>query len=204
MRISVAHQLALFASGERILAHAVEAGPDAAKAEVRYVPAVFSLEECARYFAFLRDEIAWEATRMWMYDHEVDVPRMTAFYGADAPLPAPLESMRSRLVDRFDAPFNAVGMNLYRDERDSVAWHSDTNENLIADPVVAIVSFGAARQMQIRPKIPPRHAVSYDLEPGSVVLMTGEAQNFFEHCVPKVSQPLDTRASVVFRTVSPS
>jgi alkylated DNA repair dioxygenase AlkB len=54
--------------------------------------------------------------------------------------------------------------------------------------------------MQIRPKLPPRHTLGVVLEPGSVLLMTGNAQDRFEHCIPKLGAHVEERISVVFRT----
>ncbi|HEY5257573.1 MAG TPA: alpha-ketoglutarate-dependent dioxygenase AlkB [Candidatus Baltobacteraceae bacterium] len=189
----MAHQLAFFPSAERILARA-------GGAEVRYVPALFSPDECERYFAVLRDGVAWDTTRVWMYDREVDVPRLVAWYGIGAALPEPLSSIRVRVAARLGADFNSVGMNLYRDGSDSVAWHSDKNELLTPDPTIAVVSFGVVRAMQIRPKAPPRHAISIELEPGSALVMSGNAQDHYEHGIPKTPDAIGPRISVVFRT----
>ncbi len=190
----MAHQLALFSSGSRILASAGDA-------QVRYIPELFTPEQSARYFERLRDEITWDSTTMWMYDHEVDVPRLTAYFNPGDALPELLDEMLARMIAQFGVPFNGVGLNLYRDGRDSVAWHSDRNEHLIENPTIAIVSLGETRTMQIRPKEPPRHTVSCDLEPGSVLLMHG-AQERFEHCIPKAGAS-GPRISIVFRTRLP-
>ncbi len=193
MRGSVSNQISFFAPEERILA-------SSGNAEVRYIPEVYAPEECARLFALLRGSIEWDATTMWMYDHEVAVPRLTAWYGAGDAMPPEIEAMRERMCKRFGAPFNAVGLNLYRNERDSVAWHSDKNEHLIANPSVAVLSLGAPREMQIRQKSPPRHTISISLEEGSVLMMRGDAQEHFEHCIPKSQTRSEERISAVFRT----
>jgi alkylated DNA repair dioxygenase AlkB len=164
------------------------------------VPGIFSQEQAETYFTYLRDNIAWDRSTMWMYDHEVAVPRLVASYGISEKLPPELADMRAELEGRLGVRFNAVGMNLYRDQKDSVAWHSDKNEDLIENPTVAILSFGAARPIGVRSKVPPRHAVFCDLEPGSSVVMSGHAQERFEHHIPKLQQIVGPRISVVFRT----
>jgi alkylated DNA repair dioxygenase AlkB len=189
----MAHQLAFFAPTERLLAET----PDA---RAFYVPALFSFDEAAPLFSTLRDAIAWNAGTMWMYDREVAVPRLTAHYNATAVWPEALVEMGARVGARLHAPFNAVGLNLYRDGRDSVAWHCDKDEDLIADPTVAVISLGATRAMHVRPKDPPRHAVRVEMEPGSALVMTGAAQDRFEHAVLKDNAVHEPRISVVFRT----
>jgi alkylated DNA repair dioxygenase AlkB len=192
MRLNVSHQPALFATTERILAQTDDA-------EIRYIPAVFSDTEATAFFAQLRDRIAWEQTTMWMYDHEVTVPRLTAWWGEDAPPAWPLE-IQSRVEQRLGVRFNSVGLNFYRDGNDSVAWHADHNEDLIDDPTVAIVSFGETREMLVRPNAPPRRATACQLETGSLLVMSGRAQDRFEHHIPKCKTAVGQRISVVFRT----
>lgn len=187
------HQISFFAPEERILASSGDA-------EVRYVPEVLGADECADLFALLREAIPWEQSTMWMYDRDVTVPRLTAWYGAGEAAPPGIDALRDRMRARFGAPFNAAGLNLYRNGRDSVAWHSDKNEHLIANPSIAVLSLGAPREMQVRPKEPPRHTIGVVLEPGSVFLMTGNAQDRYEHCIPKLNARIEERISVVFRT----
>lgn len=186
------HQLMLFGLGERVLARDTDA-------EVAYLPGLFSSDESARYFARLRDEIPWGASRTWMYDREVEVPRLTAHFGSGDDWPEVLAEMLPRACGRLRARFTSVGLNFYRGGRDSVAWHSDRNEHLTPLPTVAVVSFGGVRHMRIRPAAPPRRSLAVALEPGSALVMRGEAQERFEHAIPK-ERATSPRISVVFRT----
>ena len=63
-----------------------------------------------------------------MYDREVDEPRLTSWRRIDAQTAGGyrwLEDARASLSTRYDVPFDSVGINLYRDGADSVAWHRD-------------------------------------------------------------------------------
>ena len=171
--------------------------PDAV---VRYIPNVFSREQADAYFAYLRNCVAWDESTMWMYDREVVVPRLVASYGVGEEPPPELAEMQAIVEGRLHVRFNAIGMNLYRGEKDSVSWHSDHNEVLIHNPTVAILSLGATRPIGVRPKEPPRHAIFCDLEPGSALVMSGKAQERFEHHIPKLNKSVSPRISVVFRT----
>lgn len=186
------HQLALFGQGERLFAR------DGA-AEISYFPGLFSPEESQSYFARLRQGIAWRESRTWMYDRAVDVPRLTAYFRTADDWPAPLREMLAPVCERLRAHFTSVGLNFYRDGRDSVAWHSDKNEHLTSDPTVAVVSFGGVREMRIRPVAPPRRSLALALEPGSALVMRGDAQERFEHAILK-TRFAEPRISVVFRT----
>src|SRR5688500_2733376 len=77
--------------------------------------------------AALRDlmgAVRWAAERREMYGREVDVPRLTASYRLDERrLPTTIAALAPRVAAAVGAPFNAVGLNLYRDGNDSVAMH---------------------------------------------------------------------------------
>ena len=74
--------------------------------------------------------IDWRADRRKMYDNVVDVPRLLRWFGADETLPHPVltaarEQLSAHYADELGEPFVTAGMCLYRDGRDSVAWHGD-------------------------------------------------------------------------------
>ena len=50
------------------------------------------------------------------------------------------------------ATFNSVLINLYRNGKDSVAWHSDDEIMLGITPTIASVSLGEVRKFEMRPK----------------------------------------------------
>ena len=101
-------------------------------------------------FDDLASRVPWQAERREMYDREVDVPRLLAFYAEGAELPSPvLTEARDALSRHYAAelgePFRTAGLCLYRDGRDSVAWHGDTiGRSRTEDTMVAIVSVGCA------------------------------------------------------------
>lgn len=134
-----------------------------------------------------------------MYDHSVVVPRLIARFSIGDPLHPELARVKARVEQTLGAAFNALSVQYYRDGNDSVAWHNDHTEDLIERPYVALVSLGAVRQMQIRSKAKPRRVFSIDLEPGSLLVMGGLAQDHWEHHVPKVACPVSPRISIALR-----
>ncbi|MFM5982088.1 MAG: alpha-ketoglutarate-dependent dioxygenase AlkB, partial [Sphaerospermopsis kisseleviana] len=56
--------------------------------------------------------------------------------------------------------FNSVLLNLYRDGKDSVSWHSDDEPELGKNPIIASVSFGATRRFSLRHKHSKNHKIS--------------------------------------------
>ena len=90
-----------------------------------------------------------------MYDRDVDVPRLVASYRLDDKnLPAVLAEAAGRAADATATQFNSVGLNFYRDGRDSVAPHNDHLYEIVAGHPIALISLGATRLMTIRSKTP--------------------------------------------------
>src|SRR5581483_8581622 len=106
-------------------------------------------------FAHLVETADWGQRTRRMWENEVLEPRLTAWWGPGSgrPLEPPiLVRMRGALSARYGVEFDSMGLNLYRDGRDSVAWHGDRIAREIAEPLVAIVSVGEPRKFLLRPK----------------------------------------------------
>jgi alkylated DNA repair dioxygenase AlkB len=151
----------------------------------------------------LRD-VDWRAERRWMYDGQVDVPRLLRWYDGVEPLPHKvLTDARRRLTEHYVAelgePFVSAGMCLYRSGSDSVAWHGDTKgRGSRFDTMVAIVSFGSPRPLLLRPR-GGGASLRFPLGHGDLVVMGGSCQRTWEHCIPKTARPVGPRVSVQFR-----
>jgi alkylated DNA repair dioxygenase AlkB len=97
-------------------------------------------------FGALVETVPWRAEKRQMYDKVVAVPRLLCFYGEDEPLPDPVLTAARRALNahygpELGEPFRTAGLCLYRDGRDSVAWHGDTiGRGKHEDTMVAILS----------------------------------------------------------------
>jgi alkylated DNA repair dioxygenase AlkB len=155
-------------------------------------------------FGRLVETVPWRAEKRHMYDRVVDVPRLLCFYGEDAPLPDPvladaLRALNAHYGPELGEPFRTAGLCLYRDGRDSVAWHGDrTGRGRTEDTMVAIVSLGTPRALLLRPR-GGGASLRYELGHGDLLVMGGSCQRTWEHCVPKTAQPVGPRISVQFR-----
>jgi alkylated DNA repair dioxygenase AlkB len=155
-------------------------------------------------FSALADAVPWRAERRWMFDRVVDVPRMLCFYDEDDPLPhSLLPAARDALSGHYAAelgePFRTAGLCLYRDGRDSVAWHGDTiGRGRDADTMVAILSLGEPRPLLLRPRGGGK-SLRFMLGHGDLLVMGGSCQRTWEHAVPKTTRPVGPRISVQFR-----
>jgi len=188
-------QLTLFDSSDRVLV-------DDERGRVAYTAGFVDAATAQAWFAELRTGVGWRSERRMMYDREVDVPRLVGHFRLDPPppsAPAAIVDAARLVVDRLDVPFNSVGLNLYRDGRDSVAPHNDHLNELRTGFPIALVSLGAARRMTIRAKELPRRVVHVDLEPGSLLVMDYATQIHYTHAVPKTTDEVGERISLAFR-----
>jgi alkylated DNA repair dioxygenase AlkB len=192
-------QLTLFESSERLLA-------EDERGRIAYTPEFVDAATAARWFAELRDGVSWRTERRMMYDREVDVPRLLGTFRLDPPpdsAPAAIVDAAGRVRHSIGAPFNSVGLNFYRDGRDSVAPHNDHLYEIRKGFPIALISLGATRRMTIRAKEPPRRPIHIDLEPGSLLVMDYASQIHYTHGVPKTSEPVGERISLAFRVKRP-
>ena len=156
-------------------------------------------------FERLRDGAAWRAETRPMYDRVVDVPRLLCFVDENEPGPDPALTEAKAALDahygtELGEPFATIGMCLYRDGRDSVAWHGDTiGRALREDTMVAILSVGAPRALLLRPRGGGSPALRYELGHGDLLVMGGSCQRTWEHAVPKSARPVGPRISIQFR-----
>lgn len=148
--------------------------------------------------------VEWRGERRVMWDRELPTPRLLRFYREREPLPDPvIDQARDALSgfyrDELGADFATVGMCLYRDHRDSVAWHGDRfGRGATHDTMVAIVSVGAPRPLLLRPR-GGGASRRYVLGHGDLIVMGGSCQRTWEHAIPKSSIPTGPRISIQFR-----
>jgi len=151
-------------------------------------------------FQDLVDSLSWGQRTRFLYEQHRIEPRLTAGWhaGAGHPLePAILEEMRAALSDRYGVRFDSAGFNLYRDGRDSVAWHRDKIPARIHQPIVALVSLGEPRRFLLRPR-GGGTSRPFPLGHGDLLVTGGDAQRTWEHAVPKVAHA-GPRISIAFR-----
>jgi alkylated DNA repair dioxygenase AlkB len=151
-------------------------------------------------FARVLESRHWGQRTRRMFDQRVREPRLTAAWSErkGEPLDPPiLDEIRLALRARYGVPFDSAGFNLYRDGRDSVAWHGDRIRKEIEEPVVALLSLGEPRTFLLRPKEGGRSR-ALRLGRGDLLVTGGRTQRTWEHSVPKVAQA-GPRISIAWR-----
>lgn len=183
--------------------------------EVIYYPNFFSTEESTIMLERLLNEITWKQEVISMYGKKINIPRLTAWYGdpnkaysySGIPMdPNPwielLLSIKQKIESIADVAFNSVLLNMYRDGKDGVSWHSDDEKELGDNPTIASVSFGATRTFKLRHIEDNSLVRSVELQHGRLIIMKGETQHKWEHSVPKTAvNALRPRINLTFRVI---
>ncbi len=172
--------------------------------------------ESDQLFDELLDSINWRQDKIKMFGKEVKLPRLTAWYGdqgksykysginmnPDTWTPT-LLSIKEKVEKVVELNFNSVLLNLYRNGKDYVSWHSDDEPELDRNPIIASVSFGETRRFQLKHKSnKDLDTVEVALTHGSLLFMKGATQHFWKHQVPKTSKVLTERINLTFRIIT--
>lgn len=184
--------------------------PDAA---LCLYPTAFSRAEADVLFEQILSEIPWQQDALRIAGKHIDIPRLQCLLGDSAlpyaysglilkprALPASVESMRKRVHELSGSQFNVALANLYRHERDSVDWHSDDEASLGQNPTIASVSLGETRRFELRHRFDRTQPIrKIELTHGSLLIMSGSTQHFWEHRLPKDSHTKLPRINLTFR-----
>lgn len=170
----------------------------------------FTKEEADNYYNILLNTTSWQEYEMPMYDKTVTVPRMVSWYGdtirpertVNQNWPQELITIKHRVEHETQMKFNAVLLNLYRNGKDGVGWHSDKTKSTNQDMNIASVTFGETRLFRLRHKI-VKHIpqIEIPLHHGTFLLMGGSTNTYWEHQVPKTARHVLPRINLTFRQV---
>jgi len=210
---SIANQLSLLGSFAETDQNqsGILALPDA---EVIIQHHFFHQNESDRIFSRLYQNVAWKQEKTFLYGKQVALPRLTAWYGDTGKNykyskivmePQPwlpiLEYIKSKVEERCGEHFNSVLLNLYRDGRDSIAWHSDDEQELGNNPEIGSLSFGGTRSFRMRHKFQKGIKSNLQLTHGSLLIMRGETQHYWQHQIPKTRKLTQPRINLTFRKI---
>lgn len=186
---------------------------DLPQADVILYERFFTAMESDRLLKALISKIVWQQDQIKIYGKTLNLPRLTAWYGDKDygysgitmqvhPWTDDLLFIKKRIEQQVNTTFTGVLLNYYRNGNDSVGWHSDDENELGTNPVIASVSFGATRPFQLRHKTDKNQKkISIPLTHGSLLVMQGTTQHFWEHQVPKTSKAIGSRINLTFRRV---
>jgi alkylated DNA repair dioxygenase AlkB len=175
-----------------------------------YDAAFFPPAQADALFAWLRANIPWRQESV----HGRPLPRLNAWFSdsglqysysgvshSGAGWLPQLAEIKRRVEEAAGAAFNSLLLNLYRDGRDSIGFHTDAEPELGPDPVVATLSFGSERTFVLKHKV-TKETITYRLGPGSLLVMGGTSQHHWLHAVPKTDAAVGERISLTFRRIT--
>jgi len=162
------------------------------------------------YYSYLLESTPWREYQMPMYDKMVTAPRMVAWYGSSGESgenalswTPELLVLKQKIGIETELEFNAVLLNLYRNGNDSLAWHSDREHQIGSNPNIASLTFGQTRPFRFRHKINREIGqVEIPLHHGTLLLMSGTTNTFWEHHIPKSAKAMLSRINLTFRQVT--
>jgi alkylated DNA repair dioxygenase AlkB len=160
-------------------------------------------------------DVPWRQENILVWGKVYRQPRLTAWYGDNGsdytysginltPMPWTdlLLEIRTRVETVTEASFNSVLLNFYRDNRDSMGFHSDDEPELGERPVIASLSFGEERTLVLKHKVNKlAKPVRLRLESGSLLLMKGETQRYWKHGIAKETRSCGPRINLTFRSI---
>lgn len=151
-------------------------------------------------FEVLLKEVPWQQHHRRMFEQMVLEPRMTAQFRRlrDVPHRAIVDAAQA-LSDHYGVKYDNIWMNLYRNHEDSTGWHRDRFSCRRELCIVPVLSLGATRRFQIKPRAGGA-SVSVTPRSGDLVVMGGRSQEDWVHCVPKHAQLAEARISVNFQS----
>jgi len=181
--------------------------------EYVFYPNFFTKSESDAFLKNLHNNIVWKQESMNMYGKKIEFPRLTAWYGNNDkpysfsgitlqphPWTSEILTIKNKIEPIAKTEFNSVLLNLYRDGNDSISWHTDAEKELGINPTIASVNFGATRKFQLR-HIKTKEKLEIELTHGSLLIMQGELQHFWQHQVPKTSKVVGERINLTFRVI---
>lgn len=180
-------------------------------AHLLYAPNFLSKQQADQSFLTLKNELDWQQEEIKMFGKKVLQPRLQAWHG-DKPytysgLSMQPHSWTPTLLELKAAceavakhAFNSVLVNLYRNGQDSMGWHQDNETELGTNPVIASLTLGESRRFVLR-HLSTKEKYEVELGHGSLLVMAGETQHYWQHSVPKTTKNKEERINLTFRHI---
>ncbi len=159
----------------------------------------------------LLKNIAWKNDEVVIYGKHIVTDRKIAWYGDQSYSytysnttkqallwTTELLQLKQLVEQCTGTAFNSCLLNLYHNGAEGMSWHSDDEEALGGNAVIASLSLGAQRKFSFKHKR-TKETVSLELEDGSLLLMKGVTQQHWLHSLPKTTKVSEPRINLTFR-----
>lgn len=182
-------------------------------AEVHYQADFLDQDTANQLYQNLMVNLAWQQESIQIYGRKVAIPRLQAWYGDKQttyrysglemhPIPwtKELYSLKQKLEQACDSPFNSVLANWYRNGQDGMGWHADNETELGEQPVIASLTLGYPRDFDFKHRRSAQK-IRISLQNGSLLVMAGNTQQHWLHSLPKRSNLVQGRINLTFRKI---
>lgn len=187
-------------------------------ADVVLVHDFLGREDCREYLTRLSDNLAWREEEIVIWGKRMMQPRLIYWVGdpgaaytysrkrlSPNPWTDELRSLRERVEQRCAIQFNSVLLNLYRNNNDSMGWHSDDEPELGPEPIIASLSLGTSRTFLMKHKTNKMlRSTKIPLPSGSLLIMKGPTQRNWVHSIAKEATSCGSRINLTFRRIGPT
>ena len=159
------------------------------------------------YFAEMRDHCAWEQ-KPGIFGYMQ--PRLIASYGDEGisyrysgvvnvalPWTSTLLEIKKK-IEGVQGAYNYCLLNRYRSGSDSMGWHADDEPEM--GNVIGSLSLGTTRKFRIRHNV-TRETRTFLVGHGTLIIMAGTMQQFWQHEVPKTKMNIGERINLTFRRI---
>ncbi|MCP4975406.1 MAG: alpha-ketoglutarate-dependent dioxygenase AlkB [Maribacter sp.] len=187
---------------------------DLPDSNITYYPNLIDPKAATHYFNILKNAAPWQQDDIKVFGKIYPQPRLTAFYGNGSksysysnitmhprPFTDKLLEIKQKIEEIEYVEFNSCLLNLYRNGKDSNGWHADDEKELGQNPIIASISLGQERTFHLRHKKDTKLKHKITLEHGSLLLMKGSTQHYWQHQVPKTAKPILERINLTFRII---
>jgi alkylated DNA repair dioxygenase AlkB len=171
--------------------------------------------EAQDYFEALLTTVPWENDEVVICGKRIVTARKVAWYGDSSysyaysgttkialPWTKELRTLKSLVEKEVGCSFNSCLCNLYHDGNEGMGWHSDDEKALGKNNTIGSLSLGAERKFSLRHKGKgDSPSISILLEDGSLLVMKGTTQTFWQHSLPKTAKIAKPRINLTFRTI---
>jgi alkylated DNA repair dioxygenase AlkB len=174
-------------------------------------------------FATIKQQLNWRQEYINLFNKTLPLPRLTAWYGDPGliytysgihhraqgwqpdlkAIKATIETYlkgQPKYLSELNQGFNSVLANYYRTGQDSMGWHSDDEATLGDQPAIAVLSLGGWRDFKLRHK-QTQEIKKLRLTGGSLLIMQGELQQYWQHSLAKTRRDCGERISLTYRNI---
>lgn len=182
-------------------------------AELLFWPDWLSAEQAEFFYQQLAVQLHWQQPAIKLFGKAVPIPRQQVWMG-DAHCrykysgvmfePEPWHPLVKQLTDKVNQhcqqSFNSVLLNWYSDGQQHMGWHSDDEPELGHAPQIASLSLGQPRLFELKHKYSAAQ-LKLLLGHGSLLVMAGECQYYWQHRVAKMASAKAGRINLTFREI---